>query len=497
MSSPALFSNNRYLAGVNAQGLAVVHVTSGEILGRDGSIPNGSLLCADGDDFICLVQKNNTPSPMSAMPAELYRFTIDSGGRLVMRKNFSITGFSAGSRFTAVGSGTGNASAFFGTSDGSLVTASSDGRSRLLFSKEQTLITDAAVSGSTVAFISENGYIGFIPLDYQQLFEESAIHTEKNDGTYNRVVAFNAGTEQDAALSDSLGAGQFILWHDRNARLQPAIYSSGTGNRFRTVNRINARSPVHSISSFDGKILFLDTTGNLSVIAPFADKNPLFTFFSVGLMDAAFIDGGQIMLGRSAVSGNTPFMTINLNTGETVPLPHSSQAATALYRGGSGSIYAVTVSSQPAEDLQPLGETTGIRTNVILLDSANGSAGANSTGANSTGANAAASIKLIDFQGEDTQFSLAESPGGYVGIIAATIGGEGAIYSSGGIQKLDRTAGLPHRLLEGGLYLVSLDRDGNIAWHDCWNGRLAAVFSLHPSGWTLRTEKRTISGQIE
>jgi hypothetical protein len=51
--------------------------------------------------------------------------------------------------------------------------------------------------------------------------------------------------------------------------------------------------------------------------------------------------------------------------------------------------------------------------------------------------------------------------------------------------------------LEGGPQLVSLDTDGNIAWYDGRNGNLAAVFNLRPSGWTLRTENGTISGQIK
>jgi WD40 repeat protein len=457
MYSTALFGNNRYLAGVNAEGLAVVNAVSGEIMGRDASIPNGSLLCADNDDFICLIQKNNAA-------AQLYRFTVDNGGRLVTRGNIPITVSGAGNSFTAICAGTGNA-AFFGTADGSLAASSSRGETRLLAVKEQILITDAAVSGSTVAFISDNGHIGFIPLDYQRLFRESSIHTEKNDGAYNRVIAFDAGTKQEN--------GQFIFWHDRNARLNPAIRSSESG--FMTLNGIDARFPIHSADSFAGKALFLDTAGNLSVIAPASDKNPVYTFFSVGLMDAVFIDGSRLMLGRSAVSDNTPFIMININTGETVPLPHSSQAATDLYRGGSGSIYAVTVSSQTAN------EAAGIRTHIMLVNPAN----------------SAGSISLIDFRGEDTQFPLAEAPGGHAGSVAADIGGEGAaIYSRNGIQKLDRTAGLPHRLLESGRSLVCLDRDGNIAWYDSRSGNLAAVFSLHPSGWTLKTEEETISGQI-
>ena len=463
MSSTALFSNNRFLAGLNAEGLAVVHAASGEVLGRDASIPNGSLLCADGDDIICLVQKSNAA-------AELYRFTIDNGGRLVTRNKFSVAVSGAGNRFTAIGAGTGGG-AVFGTVNGSVVSAASDGWARLFSVKDQTLIIDAAVSGSTVAFISDNGNIGFIPLDYQQLYDGSSIQTEKNDGAYNRVIAFNTETEQED------GAGRFVFWHDRNTRLQPAIRSSGPGNQFRTLSGINARAPIHSAASFGGKVLFLDTAGNLSVIT--IDKNISFTFFSVGLMDAAFFDSGRIMLGRSAVSGNTPFMMININTGETVPLPHSSQAATALYRGGSGGIYAVTVSSQPAEGIQPSNESTTIRTQVILMNPFN----------------SADSIKLIDFPGEDTQFAIAEAPSGYAGSVAATIGGEGAaIYSGAGNQKLDRTAGLPLRLLEGGSNLLSLDRDGNICWFDSRSGRLAAVFSLQPTGWTLRTERRQITG---
>jgi len=138
----------------------------------------------------------------------------------------------------------------------------------------------------------------------------------------------------------------------------------------------------------------------------------------------------------------------------------------------------VTVSSQPSESAQS--GSAGIKTHIILVNPAN----------------SAGSINLVDYPGEDTQFPLVEAPSGHAGSVAADIGGEGAtIYSGNDIQKLDRTAGLPRRLMEGGQNLVSLDLDGNIAWYDSRNGNLAAVFSLQPSGWTLRTESGTISGQ--
>jgi hypothetical protein len=107
-------------------------------------------------------------------------------------------------------------------------------------------------------------------------------------------------------------------------------------------------------------------------------------------------------------------------------------------------------------------------------------------------ANSAGSVKLFDFQGEDSQFSLAEMQSGS---IAATVGGEGAaIYSSSGIQKLKLIAAFPIRLLESGPYLISLDNDGNISWYDNHNGKPLAVFRLYPGGWSLQTEQGTTNG---
>jgi hypothetical protein len=164
---------------------------------------------------------------------------------------------------------------------------------------------------------------------------------------------------------------------------------------------------------------------------------------------------------------------INVNTGETVPLPYPSQAVVAMHRGTSGSIYAAAVSrAYDADD---------IKTSILQIDPAN----------------IANSMNLVDFEGEDIQFSIAESPGGTAGSFAATIGGEkAAIYSDSDIHKLDRTSGLPLRLIDGGQYLISLDRDGCICWHDNQSGKLIAVFRLHPDAWTLQTERRTITGKL-
>jgi hypothetical protein len=460
LHSPTLFSNNRYLAGVNAEGLAVINAVSGELLARDSSVPDGSLLCAAGDEFICLIQKGET--------SELYRYSIDRTGHLVTLGNFplSVSGNGGDIRFTVIASAAGTIAA--GNSAGTLVLAGMNGRLYNPAIKEQTGIIEAEVSGPDIAFITDNGTVGFIPLAYSQLSSGRAIRLEQNPEAYNRITAF----------AETNSGGQFVFWQDRNTRTQPVIWSSGSGGGKRVLSDITFRSPIRSADSLGGKILFLDSTGNISVVSPLdAGRSRPFAFFSVGLMDAAFIDNSRIIIGRSAVSGNTPFMTININTGETVPLPYPFQAGVTLYRGASGSIYAAGVSPR-----SPAGEADGPRTLILQIDPAH----------------IAESVRIVDFQGEDTQFSLAESPGGTAGTLAANIGGEGAaIYTTdGGIQPLDRTGGLPLKLIDGGSSLISLDGDGSICWHDGHNGKLLAIFRLHPDGWTLQTERGTINGRV-
>jgi hypothetical protein len=453
LRSPVLFSNSRVLAGVNAEGLAVIHAASGELLGRDLAIPDGSLLCALDDVLFCLVQR-----PGSA--AALHRYTIDRNGQMVSAApvTIAVLRMEASDHFTTLAaSGPGPGIIALGTAGGSLAIAGANGRAQLLNTVDHTLITDAAVAGSTIAFAAADGTAGFIPLDYRQLTARRTIRVEKTGIGYNRVTAYNA---------ENPGGDQFVFWQDRNTQTLPVLRSASSGDEEPIT--ISLRTPLRSVASIGGKVLFLDSTGNLSVSTLNAGGRP-FTFFSVGLLDADFIDRNRLIIGRSAVSGNTPFLVINVNTGETVPLPHPSQAGVTVYRGSSGGVYAAAV-SQPTDD-----ETEGPVTSILRLDLDH----------------PANSVSLVDFNDEDIQFSLAETPGG----VAATIGGEGAaIYLTDGIQEMDRTNGLPLRLADGGLFLIKVDRDGNIAWYNNRTGSLLAVFRLHQNGWTLQTDRRTQSG---
>jgi hypothetical protein len=461
LHSPALFSNSRYLAGVNAEGLSVINAVSGELMAKDSSIPGGSLLYPAGDEFVCLVQKEG-PGVSGSAVTEIYRYAIDRIGRLGRVGHFSLSAGGISKRFTAIAvSGGGNrASIALGTGDGNVVLAGINGQPRTLAVKEQIQITEAAVSGPSIAFIAEDGSVGFIAQDYHQYAPNRTIRAEKNQEGFNRITP----------LGEENGPhGRFVFWQDGNTRTLPVIWSSGSGGGKQALGGVTFRTPIRSADSLGGKVLFLDSMGNI-IVVPATGTGKTFTFFSVGLMDAAFVDSNRIIIGRSAVSGNTPFMMINTNNGETVPMPYPCQVGVAMYRGVSGRIYAAEVSLSK--------EAEGMTTSILHLNQAN----------------SAGSEKLAGFQGEETQFSLVESTNG----IAATIGGEGAaIYTTTGLQDLERTAGLTLKFIDGGSRLVSLDRDGNICWHDGQNGKLLAVFRLHPGGWTLQTAQRTISGNVQ
>jgi hypothetical protein len=92
---------------------------------------------------------------------------------------------------------------------------------------------------------------------------------------------------------------------------------------------------------------------------------------------------------------------------------------------------------------------------------------------------------------------MAESGGN----LAATLGDGGAsLYRSrttGRTQPheiipLERSPGLPVKVIDGGRWLVGLDGEGCITWHDNRTGKLLAVYRLYPGAWSL--ERLDISG---
>ncbi|MDR2135795.1 MAG: hypothetical protein LBO76_04180, partial [Treponema sp.] len=221
-----------------------------------------------------------------------------------------------------------------------------------------------------------------------------------------------------------------------------------------------SRFPLLSVSALEGRGLFLDTRGNVSVLS-LADGAELYGEAFIGAMDAAFIDRDNVVLGRGAsfAQGITaPFLKIDIRTGETVPIPYPAPTGVQVYRGASGTVYGATV--EEAE--------SGLQTSIVRLDTREG--------ANST--------RLVEYNGEDTRFSIAEADG----FLASSIGGDGAdIYAPWGMIRMERGPGLAQSIANGDLYFVVLDAEGCVSWHDPRTGNILAVFRLYEDQWTLRT----------
>jgi WD40 repeat protein len=442
LSSPVLFGNSRYFAGIDASGLALLDAASGVLIDRNRAIPQDSLLCAYQDDLFCLVQSGNEPG--------VFQFYINRNGRLARRNFFPLRVAAGRIRSFSVN----GQKIALGMSDGNVMLLDEKGQGGAMKADEQAALIAASVSGSTLAILTADHGLMFLPLGYNKIFEGQVFNTE-NFGPYTKISPH---------VTRGGGKDQFILWQNNDASALPLIVSAGKDEPQVGVNQIS-RLPLRSAQAMDGKILLLDTAGTLSVLPFGAEETRPFTFSSIGAMDAAFIDRDNIVICRSVISNNTPFLKINLNTGETVPLPWASQAGVMVHRGSSGDIYAATIDQR----------ANGIMTSIIRLNTAAPSQ----------------SEKVAEYLGEDIHFSMAEANR----TLAATIGGNGAaLYSKGNVQSFERTPGFTVQLAQGGNYFVSLDAESNICWHEAGTGRLLAVFRLYDSGWTLQTEGRVIGG---
>jgi hypothetical protein len=92
------------------------------------------------------------------------------------------------------------------------------------------------------------------------------------------------------------------------------------------------------------------------------------------------------------------------------------------------------------------------------------------------------SVRLVEYQGEDVRFSIAEAEG----FMASSLGGSGgAIYAPWGMIDMARGPGLPERVADGDLYFIVLDAEGCISWHDPRTGDLLALFRLYDNEWIL------------
>ena len=459
IKSPVLFSSNRYFAGVSDNGMVILDAVSGILLDRSSSIPAGSLLAVASDELYCLVPRGSGSG--------IYHFNLDRNGKLSVKSFYPVSlndtsanAFIVTSNYFALG-----------TSDGKLLLFDKNGQQKPLSFIEQTPLIAADVSDSYIAFLTADHELGFLPLDYTRLISSGSFSLEKHQN-YTKINSVTDGTGQK---------NQFLLWQTHNTDTLPRMVSVDSSAPPVQWDQISSRFPLLSAQIYEKKLLLLDTVGNLSVIPFNGETDKPFNFFSIGSIYAAFINKDNVILCRSTISGNSPFLMLNVITGETVPLSWPSQAGLFVYRSSRENIYAVSVEENRdnlSDETSFPGELSNLKqdsitTSILKLDTAN----------------PAHSQRIAEYSGENTRFSLAEAES----LLALTIDGEEVfLYAPSGKVKFERTPGLPLQLSGGGRFFIVLDTEGNIAWYSAFSGKLLAIFKLYKDEWTLSTEANTI-----
>jgi len=450
LSNPIVLGNNRFLAGVNSRGLLITDAASGLLLESIPDIERSALLYPVNDGFFCLSRENNI----------LYRFTVDRHGKIVtQQKLFILPDTEETISAFAV-----NGTAIFASEDGNLfmagLTAGQQGRLFKMTHNFQTRITEIAVNNSSVAFLTEDGGLSFLPQDFRHIRDNYKFSLKKIGG-FTRITAIAPLPAKEINQPDP-----YILWQNANTQIIPEIVYSNFKTDELSLQFMIGRNPLRSISSKNDNILVLDSTGRLSV---YNLKNnaakAAFTFSSVGATDAGFVNDNYLLLCRSAINGNSPFLFVNYNTGETVPVLFPAQAGIFTYTGNSGKIYAAAV----------IRDTDSLKTIISTLS-----------------VNKAVDKKLFEYPGEAANLTIAES----AGVTAISSGGEEAKIYGENVISFERTQGLPVKLLGCKDFFLSLDSEGNVSWHST-NGKLLAVFRIYKDRWVLETGTKTLGGNLE
>jgi hypothetical protein len=474
INSPVLFGNNRFFAGFDKRGLVILRADTGSELVRDSSIMQGKLI-GQGGDLYCLMMRDATGRRISGGGEGIIRIRMNNADSVERREYFPIPATMTVNTLLPFSGGAGTSAdlrLILGTAGGELLMADprfSLSTARKLTTRAQARIPEIAIGEKTIAFLTGEDLLGYIPLDFLELEDGDSLNME-SPGAYTRISATGS-----VLVPDTSGTGEtadrFLFWQDESPLLFPVIRSPfgedlvllnlegsarNQGNRF-SGSGSSSRFPLLSVSVLEDRGLFLDTRGNITVLS-LTDGERLYADSFTGAMDAVFIDQNSVILGRNAPSSQgTPFLKIDIKTGETVPIPYPAAVGIRVYRGATGRIYGVTVENTE----------NSLRTSIISLNIREG----------------ISSPKLVEYNGEDTGFSIAEADG----FLASNMGGETGIYAPWGTVKMERGPGLPLHISGGDLYFVVLDAEGCISWHDPRTGEILAVFRLYEDQWVLRT----------
>ncbi|MDR2135768.1 MAG: WD40 repeat domain-containing protein, partial [Treponema sp.] len=222
LGSPVLFGNNRFFAGIDRGGLVILRADTGAELARDSSVSQGQLSSL-GAELYCLVKTGGRADGV-------LRFRMGSADRVERREYFTLPSSTAASALLPFSPGTAELPKIaLGTAEGELLTA--DPRYSLyaaqkLTTRAQTRIPEIAAGAGSIAFLTGEDRLGYIPLDFLELGYGDAITLEPA-AAYTRITVAGdsaaGGPVTGSLVTGSPAAGgpaadRFLLWQDGSPR---------------------------------------------------------------------------------------------------------------------------------------------------------------------------------------------------------------------------------------------------------------------------------------
>jgi hypothetical protein len=452
--SPVLLGNNNFFAGFDSNGLVILNALSGDIIARDPVVFPGILVPDTSEvlEFLCY----------SAGRAAYFSLTPKGGLEQTRWLAASVPGGITSA--ASIGK-----TPVLGSADGKVWSFDQRGSIKVMDTAEQMTLQDMAVSGGVLAFIGETNSLGFLPLNYTAIKNKGIIRLE-GARNYTHIIPEperNPDEPGKFILWRSDGGTEYSMIEDIPIPIMDNVSDTEITSRTALIPALPPGESLLSVSMLMDQVLFLDTGGNITVTSPAKEKE--IPFFSQGALNVVFLDYENIIISRSTGTGGSPFLKVNIPSGETVPLDYPSSIGLRVYRSLAGALYggvAVLVSGN-------------VKTGIVKLDIARPDR----------------SVLLMEYQGEDTGFDMVECNG----TLASTLGQDGALmYQSGDMVPFERSPGLPVRLFGGTNYFLALDKDGSITWYDSENGKRLALLRLYNKEWFLEKEDGSIlSGTIK
>lgn len=421
LSQLVMYNDDKFLAGVKDNQIYIINAFKGN-----------TLTAIDSNNPIILSRENDS---------NLYYLEYDGRNfyELKMIENFDNNAVSNPRIVKTMRGPRGNSAITVGIKDGNSI---------YLGSKTGALYkTDSDPTNATenLTEVTQNIYskiYGMIPFENDFLFltENSIYRSSFDSGILNKIASAN-GETQITKLKDN----NVILWtkSSRNPVVRMDLDKKTSEKIFTPKNGIQSVK----MSSIGGKEYIIEIESN-SVVNLYDLENKTFrqVYSGTGIQDAILVNDGTMYIAKSAATNpKSPILTVNIETGETVPLNVKGNVAYALSTDGIV-IYGINLIS----------DETGRNTYVFSYNT-----------------QTKKMTNILKFADEDSEaFTYLYEKNLYTNI------GRNKIYCYNLSTKkrfaYDRTASVPQNMSQNGNRVVILNQNGSISWCTPTDSRLTA-----------------------